>query len=174
VGAPIKISTFQLERHKNQCPHTYPTQSEFANHTTPAAGSRAPVFDRRRPRVASKGVQLQLRLIAHLSGETLVASDVEVCAARDFVVGDALARFDVTQDADVRSGRHVAVAAMAFAGPFAVRYKFLRQRWARTQISHNSGFCRAYTRTSDIFFLIPSLHLYLLFSFGSWLETTGC
>lgn len=85
---------------------TYSTQSKLANHTAPAPSGRAPVFDRRRPGVAAESVQLELRLVAHLGGETLVARDVEVCTARDLVFGDALARFHVPQDAYIRSGRH--------------------------------------------------------------------
>jgi len=83
-----------------------PTQTKLANHSTSAAGSRTTVLDRRRPRVATEGVELELRLVAHLGGESLVACDVEVCAAQDLVVGDALSRFNVAQDAYFRSGRH--------------------------------------------------------------------
>jgi hypothetical protein len=64
--------------------------------------------------VATKGIQLQLCLVAHLGKETLVACDVEVCTARDFIVGDALSRFDVAQDPCIWSGRHLdATAATA-------------------------------------------------------------
>ena|SRR6266566_1025850 len=85
---------------------TYPTQTKLPHHTTSTASNRTAIFDRRRPRVATESIQLQLRLVAHLGGETVVACDVEVCAARDLVVGNALSRFDVAEDACIWSRRH--------------------------------------------------------------------
>ena len=85
---------------------TYPTQTKLAHHTTSTASNRTTVFDCRRPRVATEAIQLELRLVAHLGGETLVACNVEVCAARDLVVSNALSRFHVAQDACIWSGRH--------------------------------------------------------------------
>jgi len=82
------------------------TEAKLANDAAPAPGGSTPVLDRCRARVAAEGVELELRLVAHLRGEVLVARDVEVGAARDLVVGDALTRFHVAQDAYVRSGRH--------------------------------------------------------------------
>src|SRR6266566_4450308 len=85
---------------------TYPTQTKLAHHTTSTTSSRTTIFDSRRSRVATEGVQLELRLVAHLGGETVVACDVEVCAARYLVVGNALSRFDVAEDACIWSRRH--------------------------------------------------------------------
>ena len=110
-------SSSQKRKKKPENFRTYPAQTKLANHPTSTASSRTTILDRRRPGVAAKGVQLELRLVAHLGGETLVACDVEVCAARDLVVGDALARFDVAQDAYVRPGRHSGVTTV---GDFAV------------------------------------------------------
>jgi hypothetical protein len=76
-------------------PVTNPTQAKLADNTAPPASGRAPVFDRRRSRGATESVQLELRLVAHLWGKTLVTCDVEVRAARNFIVCDTLARFDV-------------------------------------------------------------------------------
>ena len=45
---------------------TYPTQTKLAHHTTSTASNRTTVFDRRRPRVATEAIQLELRLVAHL------------------------------------------------------------------------------------------------------------
>jgi hypothetical protein len=91
----ISISTRnQLEQYKKQ-PGTYSTQAKLANNTTSPSSCRAPVFDCRRPGVAAKSIQLELRLVAHLGGERLVTCDVEVCAARNLVVCDTLARLDV-------------------------------------------------------------------------------
>ena len=45
---------------------TYPTQTKLAHHTTSTAGNRTTVFDRRRPRVETEAIQLELRLVAHL------------------------------------------------------------------------------------------------------------
>ena len=73
------------------------------------ASSHTTIFYRR-----IEGIQLGLRLVAHLGEEGLVACDVEVCAARDLVDGNALSRFDVAQDACIwlgrRSGGNVSVA----------------------------------------------------------------
>lgn len=106
---PNLVSARKMEKESTLA---YPTQTKLAHHTTSAASGRTAIFDCRRPRVASKGIQLQLRLVAHLGGETLVARDVEVCAARNFVVGDALSRFDVAQDACIWSGRHLEEASV--------------------------------------------------------------
>ena len=85
---------------------TYPTQTKLAHHTTSTARNCTAIFDRRRSRVATEGIQLELCLVAHLGGETLIACDVEVCAARDLIGGNALSRFDVAQDACTWSRRH--------------------------------------------------------------------
>jgi len=80
MKAGISTRKSQLEQDKNQ-PRTYSTQAKLANNTAPPSSGRAPVFDRRRPRVATESVQLELRLVAHLWGKTLVTCYVEVRAA---------------------------------------------------------------------------------------------
>jgi hypothetical protein len=110
---------------------TYPTQTKLAHHTTSTASSRTAIFDRRRPRVATEGIQLELCLIAHLGGETLVACDIEVCAARDLIVGNALSRFDVAQDACIWSRRHS-------GGKLQCRFGYRGK--VGKQTSHNNGF----------------------------------
>jgi hypothetical protein len=79
-GSATRKEPARAGEKKNQ-PRTYSTQAKLANDTAPPPGGRAPVFDRRRPRVATESVQLELRLVAHLWGERLVARDVEVRAA---------------------------------------------------------------------------------------------
>jgi hypothetical protein len=101
---PHLVSAEDIEQKRTL---THPTQTKLAHHTTSTASSRTTIFDCRRSRVAAKGIQLQLGLVAHLGRETLVACNVKVCASRDFVVGDALSRFDVAQDACIWSGRHL-------------------------------------------------------------------
>lgn len=82
----------------------YPAQFELAHDAPSPARLGAAVFDGRRTRVPPEGVQLELRLVAHLRRQALVARDEEVGAAHDLVLGDALARAHVAQDPDVGHG----------------------------------------------------------------------
>lgn len=102
---PVSPSSLVLSKRKSD-PSTHPRQPELADDAAPPAGLRAPVLDGRRPRVPPEGVELELRLEAHLRGERLVARDVEVRAAQDLVRVHAVARLDVAQHAGVR--RHAA------------------------------------------------------------------
>ena len=83
---------------------THPAQFELAHDAPSPARLGAAVFDGRRARVPPEGVQLELRLVAHLRRQALVARDEEVGAAHDLVLGDALARAHVAQDPDVGHG----------------------------------------------------------------------
>ena len=93
-------------KRKKENNFTYPTQNKLANHSTSATSSHTTVLNRRRPRVATEGVQLEVRLAAHLDGESLVACDIQVRTAQYLVIGNALSCFDVAQDVYFWSERH--------------------------------------------------------------------
>lgn len=87
----------------------YPAQFELAHDAPSSTRLGAAVLDGRWARVPPERVQLELRLVAHLRRQALVARDEEVGAAHDLVLGDALARAHVAQDPDVRHGLQVRV-----------------------------------------------------------------
>jgi hypothetical protein len=112
---PQLVSAENIEKRKHS--HLPDTGQTRLLHTA-AASNCTTIFDCRRPRVATKGIQLQLRLVAHLCRETLIACDVETCAAQDFVVGDALSRFDVASCAAIWSERHLEATSHRILTPF--------------------------------------------------------
>lgn len=90
----------RLTQRPTNCP-THSRQPKLTNHTTASPRLRTPSLDRRRGRVAIERVQLHLCLESHLGRKILVPRDVQVCPARDFIIFDHLARFDVTKDSYV-------------------------------------------------------------------------
>lgn len=85
-------------------PELVPAQAKLAHDAPPPPRLRAPVFDRGRPGVLAERVQLQLRLVADLRGEVLVARDIQVRAAEDLVGVHAVAGLDVAEHTDVGHG----------------------------------------------------------------------
>lgn len=86
--------------------HTHSTQGKFTHDPSPPPRLITTIFDRRRTRVFSKGVELELGLVANLSRQRLVPRHVEVGSASKFVNSNTIARLYVTNDPRITVGGH--------------------------------------------------------------------
>lgn len=88
-------------RKQQQRRTTHSRQAKLRYDTPPSPTLYTPILHRRGPRVPPEGVELQLRLVAHLGRERLVPRDEEIRSPDDLFVLHALAGFYVPEDADV-------------------------------------------------------------------------
>ena len=86
------------------CIFTHPAQTKFRDDTPTPPRLSAAVLHSSGARVPLECVQLKLGMMADLGRQSFVAGDEEVRPARNFVGAEAVACFDIANDADVGHG----------------------------------------------------------------------